>query len=181
MKEKNKGSKIPDKVWLLISFAVAMVLWYLLSLNPKTARSFPNIVVTIKATQTMLERGVFWKDILPENSSFKHCLGGLYGHYNIGKASGRLGIQGQQIPQNHSYCKRNEQPHFVGDFTTFVFFFHSSFPFFLLYEHLRSSPDKPDCYILSTLYWKICYLDSMKFFHTCRTSLPAQKGAYIFI
>lgn len=63
MKEKNKGSKIPDKVWLLISFAVAMVLWYLLSLNPKTARSFPNIVVTIKATQTMLERGVFWKDI----------------------------------------------------------------------------------------------------------------------
>ncbi len=63
MKEKNKGGKIPNKVWLLISFAVAMVLWYLLSLNPKTARSFPNIVVTLQSAKTMIERGVFWKDI----------------------------------------------------------------------------------------------------------------------
>ena len=63
MKDKNKGGKIPSKVWLLISFLVAMVLWYLLSLNEKTARSFPNILVTLKSAQTMIERGVFWKDI----------------------------------------------------------------------------------------------------------------------
>ncbi len=59
MKDKNKGGKIPSKVWLLISFLVAMVLWYLLSLNEKTARSFPNILVTLKSAQTMIERGVF--------------------------------------------------------------------------------------------------------------------------
>ena len=63
MKEKSKGGKIPNKVWLLISFLTAMILWYLLSLNPKTARSFPNIVVTFGAVKTMIGRGVFWKDI----------------------------------------------------------------------------------------------------------------------
>lgn len=63
MKEKGKGGKIPNKVWLLISFLTAMILWYLLSLNPKTARSFPNIVVTLGSVKTMIERGVFWKDI----------------------------------------------------------------------------------------------------------------------
>ena len=56
MKEKNKGSKIPGKVWLLISFLVAMVLWYLLSLNPKTARSFPNIIVSFRYMKTMIDR-----------------------------------------------------------------------------------------------------------------------------
>ena len=63
MKEKSKGGKIPNKVWLLISFLTAMILWYLLSLNPKTATSFPNIVVTFGAVKTMIGRGVFWKDI----------------------------------------------------------------------------------------------------------------------
>lgn len=42
MKEKNKGGKIPNKVWLLISFLVAMVLWYLLSLNPKNSKKLPE-------------------------------------------------------------------------------------------------------------------------------------------
>ena len=60
---KNATSKIPKKVWLLISLAVAMVLWTLLSINPKTARSFPNVIVVIKAIGTMIDRGVFWKDI----------------------------------------------------------------------------------------------------------------------
>ena len=60
---KNATSKIPKKVWLLISLAVAMVLWTLLSINPKTARSFPNVIVVIKAIKTMIGRGVFWQDI----------------------------------------------------------------------------------------------------------------------
>ena len=61
--KKNNSSKIPKSVWLIISLLVALVLWTLLSINPKTARSFPNIIVTIKAVGTMIERGVFWKDI----------------------------------------------------------------------------------------------------------------------
>ncbi len=63
MNNKNKTSKIPKKVWLLISFATAMLAWYLLSLNPVTARSFQNQVVVFNSMFTMIERGVFWKDI----------------------------------------------------------------------------------------------------------------------
>lgn len=63
MNKKKKGSSIPKWAWLLISFATAMCLWYLLSINPKTARSFPNLVETVKAISTMMERGVFWSDI----------------------------------------------------------------------------------------------------------------------
>ena len=63
MKNKKKVSTMPKWAWLLISFATAMVLWYLLSLNPQTARSFPNVVVTFQSLQTMIERGVFWQDI----------------------------------------------------------------------------------------------------------------------
>ena len=60
---RNKTSRIPKKVWLLISFAVAMVVWYLLSINPQTARSFPNLVVTLESLKTMIDRGVFFKDL----------------------------------------------------------------------------------------------------------------------
>ena len=60
---RNKTSKIPKKVWLLLSFAAAMVVWYLLSINPQTARSFPNLVVTLESLKTMIDRGVFFKDL----------------------------------------------------------------------------------------------------------------------
>lgn len=60
---KNKSNKMPKWAWMLLSFAAAMILWYLLSINPQTARSFPNVVVTIKSVTTMIERGVFWTDI----------------------------------------------------------------------------------------------------------------------
>ncbi|MEY8355192.1 hypothetical protein AALB39_17805 [Lachnospiraceae bacterium 54-53] len=62
---KNNGfiSKIPNSVWLLISFATAMLLWWLLSMNPRTARSFPNVMVVLASAGTMIERGVFFKDI----------------------------------------------------------------------------------------------------------------------
>jgi len=63
MKNKNKTSKIPKWAWLMISLATAMVLWYVLSLIPKTSRSFPNLVVTFKSMFTMIDRGVFFKDI----------------------------------------------------------------------------------------------------------------------
>ena len=63
MNKKSKTGGIPRWAWLLISFAVAMVVWYLLSLNPKTARSFPNVIVTLHAIGTMINRGVLWADI----------------------------------------------------------------------------------------------------------------------
>lgn len=73
MNKKNKNSNIPKWAWLLLSFVVAMILWYLLSLNPKTARSFPNLVVTFRSLFTMIERGVFWVDI--SSSLISVCAG----------------------------------------------------------------------------------------------------------
>lgn len=63
MRDKSK-SKIPRWGWLILSFAAAMALWYLLSINPRTARSFPNVVKVIQAIFTMIDRGVLGKDIL---------------------------------------------------------------------------------------------------------------------
>ncbi len=63
MNNRKKTDKIPKIAWLLISFMTAMILWYLLSLNPKTARSFPNIILTFQSLETMISRGVFWADM----------------------------------------------------------------------------------------------------------------------
>ena len=60
---KNKSNKMPKWAWMFLSFATAMILWYVLSINPQTARSFPNVVETLKSISTMIERGVFWTDI----------------------------------------------------------------------------------------------------------------------
>lgn len=49
--------------WSIISFAVAMGFWYLLSRLPQTQRAFPFIDVTFKALLTMIEREVLWLDI----------------------------------------------------------------------------------------------------------------------
>lgn len=59
----KKRLVISDKVWLLISLAAAMVLWYVLSLGEKTGRSFPFIQEVVPAIGTMIDRGAFWKDI----------------------------------------------------------------------------------------------------------------------
>ena len=59
----NRKSRINKNIWLLISLATAMVLWYLLSLNPQTARSFPNVIETFKSLKTMIDRGVFFTDL----------------------------------------------------------------------------------------------------------------------
>lgn len=59
----KKKVVISDKVWLLISLAAAMVLWYILSIGDKTGRSFPFLQKVIPAVGTMIDRGAFWKDI----------------------------------------------------------------------------------------------------------------------
>ena len=59
----KKKVVISDKVWLLISLAAAMVLWYILSIGDKTCRSFPFLQKVIPAVGTMIDRGAFWKDI----------------------------------------------------------------------------------------------------------------------
>lgn len=55
-------SKIPKWGWLLISFMVAMVVWYCLSIFPKTARSFPFFPKVLASLQTVIERGILWED-----------------------------------------------------------------------------------------------------------------------
>ncbi len=65
-KKQNAGKDIIDKLpnwgWLLISFLTAIVLWKWLSINEKTARSFPFAPEVFKALQTMFQRGVLWDD-----------------------------------------------------------------------------------------------------------------------
>ena len=62
-KKQSLASRIPPKVWLLISFAVAMLVWYIMSIIPQTSRAFPNVVVTIEGLMRMVERGAFWQDL----------------------------------------------------------------------------------------------------------------------
>ena len=42
-KNKSLADKIPKRVWLLISFTVAMLFWYILSIIPSTSRAFQNV------------------------------------------------------------------------------------------------------------------------------------------
>ena len=65
-KQNKKGSiadRIPAKVWLLLSFLAAMLLWWVLSIIPATSRAFPNAVKVISSIKTMFERGVLLKDL----------------------------------------------------------------------------------------------------------------------
>ena len=63
MKGKTKKKGISDKLWLLISFCAALVVWYLLSLGKRTGNSFPFIPVVLEGLQTMIDRGAFWSDL----------------------------------------------------------------------------------------------------------------------
>ncbi len=62
-KSSSLISNIPNGIWLLISLASAMLVWWLLSVNPQTSRSFPNVLAVLASIQTMMDRGVFFKDI----------------------------------------------------------------------------------------------------------------------
>lgn len=78
---KNKrGSvmeRIPSWMWIIISFLVAMVVWTLLSVNPQTARSFPNVLRVVESIQKMITRGVLFKDIT--SSMISSCSGFVIG------------------------------------------------------------------------------------------------------
>lgn len=55
--------RIPNRVWVLISFLAAMLVWTILSVIPATSRAFPNAAVVLGSIKTMMERGVLFKDI----------------------------------------------------------------------------------------------------------------------
>ncbi len=67
MDKKNKtgslADRIPARVWLLISFLAAMLLWWVLSIIPATSRAFPNVVKVLGSIQTMISRGELFKDL----------------------------------------------------------------------------------------------------------------------
>jgi NitT/TauT family transport system permease protein len=62
-KKKNFIDKIPNWGWLLISLAVAVVLWFFLSIGEKTGRCFPFVDKVFAALKTVLEREILWADI----------------------------------------------------------------------------------------------------------------------
>lgn len=68
VEEKKKKVKLLERVstrgWLTISLLVALGFWTLLSLIPSTSRSFPNVFLVVDSIGTMMQRGVFWKDIV---------------------------------------------------------------------------------------------------------------------
>ena len=72
---KKKKSVISNKVWLLISFLAAMLVWYLLSLGKATGRSFPFADKVVPSVKTMIDRGAFFKDI----ASSMSCVGAGFG------------------------------------------------------------------------------------------------------
>lgn len=55
--------RIPAGGWLALSLIAALIFWTILSYIPSTSRSFPNIFLVMESVGTMLQRGVFWKDI----------------------------------------------------------------------------------------------------------------------
>ena len=66
MNEKKKSDSvtragnhifIPDWGWLILSGLAALVLWYFLSVNDKTGRSFPFVPYIIEAVKTVVKRG----------------------------------------------------------------------------------------------------------------------------
>ena len=68
MKNKKEGNskwidRIPNWTWLLLSFLFGLLIWTLLSINPSTARSFPNIFLVSESIGIMFSRGVLFKDI----------------------------------------------------------------------------------------------------------------------
>ena len=77
-KKNNIIDKIPNWAWLCISLAVAVVLWYLLSIGEKTSRCFPFIDKMITAFKTVTtEREILLADI--KSSMISVLLGFLFG------------------------------------------------------------------------------------------------------
>ena len=67
MNKKEKSSfldRIPPWGWLLISFLVAMALWFFLSVNPRTARSFPFLPAVLEGLVTVIKKGILLEDFV---------------------------------------------------------------------------------------------------------------------
>ena len=62
--KKKSKLQIPAWGWLIISFLVAMLLWFFLSVNEKTARSFPFLTAILQALGTVISRGILAEDFI---------------------------------------------------------------------------------------------------------------------
>ena len=64
--DNKKKSKLQIPPWgcLIISFLVAMLLWFFLSVNEKTARSFPFLPAIIESLGTVISRGILAEDFI---------------------------------------------------------------------------------------------------------------------
>ena len=49
--------------WKMLSLASVLLLWFILSLIPRTSRSFPFLNEVLPSIALMIQRGVLWKDI----------------------------------------------------------------------------------------------------------------------
>jgi len=66
--QTEKRNKTVNRLWLLLSLVVALVVWFLLSIGEKTGRSFPFLFSiggrdsVLEGLQTMIERDALWSD-----------------------------------------------------------------------------------------------------------------------
>ncbi len=66
--QAEKRNKTINRLWLLLSLVVALIVWFLLSIGEKTGRSFPFLFSiqgrdsVIQGLQTMIERDALWND-----------------------------------------------------------------------------------------------------------------------
>lgn len=61
-KKKMGLDRIPGWVWVILSLASAIILWYILSINPQTSRSFPFIPAMVESTKKMIDNGALFED-----------------------------------------------------------------------------------------------------------------------
>lgn len=73
-KEKDFIGSIPKWAWLLLSLLTALAVWYFLSVNPKTGRTFKPLTEVLAPAQIMYGRGVLLKDI---GNSLISAIGGF--------------------------------------------------------------------------------------------------------
>jgi len=66
--QAEKRNKTINRLWLLLSLVVALIVWFLLSIGEKTGRSFPFLFSiggrdsVLEGLQTMIERKALWGD-----------------------------------------------------------------------------------------------------------------------
>ena len=66
--QAEKRNKTVNRLWLLLSLVVALIVWFLLSIGEKTGRSFPFIISiggrdsVIQGLKTMIDRDALWQD-----------------------------------------------------------------------------------------------------------------------